>query len=399
MTEHRRLPRRGVGLAVLGVGLAVVLVLPAWFVLMEEARGPARPPPTASAAPTFLAEHAPSAGPEGPPEPVFRSLPALTPTVDADTPALVQGRVIDATGQPLGAIQVQAHPLDELPQRGLAQGAVSDANGRFQLTLAPGAWLVSCEGGVREELCRVLPGSSGRELELLAQAPPPRVALRVTDPQGRLLDLPALLARLTGPGHQDGASNPDNRGGAPGPSAAKSEGRGQIPEEGGVLLRALPGATDLAVWPGDPRWLPWRGPVPSPLEVRLRRAPGLELQLRLDPDQERVDLQAFDAATGAVLAQRIGLGLPAPPDADEEQLLWTGPGQPSPLPARGQRDTGREIRLVLGLPQDAPRTLRLVAIAHLPLRHGQPPSSARHTVELTVTRDANAPPPALDLRR
>lgn len=375
MSGPRRLSRHGVGLAVLAVVLAGLLVLPAWFVLIEETRpvvghppsGPVTPP-AAEPAPTV----APAADPAAGPHPV----PLLAPAPDRDTPALVSGRVRDPQGQALSALPVRARPVDAAgPDWGqtAGQSAVSDALGGFQLTLRPGAWLIGCEGSLQEVRCLLLPGEE-REVELLADTPPPRVALRVEDPHGELLELPALLARLSA-------------------AERRSEAHGQRPAEGGALLRALPGARQLEVWPGDPRWLPWRGPVPDPLRVTLRAAPGQALRLRLAADQTRADLVCYDATRGTVVTQRMGLGLPAPAEEDPQRTLWSGAGLCEPTP-----DGGREVRLVLGLSEETGPALRLVITALRPLYQGQSATSAQRTVEVTLERDPRGAPPPIDLR-
>jgi hypothetical protein len=341
------------------VALAGALVTPAWFILIEESR---RTPPAPAAPREPLQALVAPLTPATPPQPP-RAAAASPPPRPDDGPMPVRGRVLDlASGLPLDGLSVAARRAEARAERGLQPGerAVSGEDGRFELSLPPGAWLVACEGGAQEELVKVLPGS-GAELQLLALRPPLGPLLRLLDPQGQPLALPAVLVSVVG---ADGA---------------RVEARARKADEAGVRLPPLPaGPSELRVWPGDPRWLPWRGPLPAaPLEVRLRPAPGLPLRLRLADDHQRADVQVFDAASDAVLAQRIGVG---PPDAttagDERALLWTGPGLATALP-----DGGREVRVVVGLSAEAAGPLRVVVTAHRPLRHGQHASQALSRVE------------------
>lgn len=369
---RRRLRRRGIGAGLLGLALASVLIAPAWFILIERTGGPR------AAAPEVLPLPAPRPAPPPPTSQPEPRLPTLAvPAAPASGPGAVRGRARDPQGRPGVGLRVWARPLRPGGDAGVEAGqeAICDEEGRFQLRLAPGAWLLACEGTAQDQLCRVPPGST-QEVELLAPAGGAVAWLRLIGPDGASPALPAALAQARW-------------------GQAALEGRGQLAGQGVRLGLLPPGAATLAVrvWPGDPRWLPWEGELrAAPLmEVGLLPAPRLFLRLRLAADQERVDLVVHDAATGELLAQRPGLGAPGGEDQAEDEALWVGTGVTRALEPGG----AREVRLALGLPAGAAR-LRLVATTHRPLRHGEPTSEARRTREATLA--ATEPDALLDLR-
>lgn len=367
----RRLPRRGVGVALLAVALGGALVAPAWFVLIEHTGGPG-----AQAAPGRSAgEPLPRAAP--PVAPPRASLPqAARPPVAPDEPGLVEGRVLDQQGLlPQVGVDVTARPArhEGLPGVLAGERATSDPEGRFQLCLRPGAWWVGVAG--REQLCQVVPGST-QALELLVPVPAPALHVQLLGPDGASLSLPAALVEARqGP--------------------LRASGRGQARDGPGVRVpgpSVTAGPLLVRVWPGDPRWEPWEGELagPGPLRVRLAPASGFVLRLGLAADQERADVLLRDLG-GQLLAQRAGVGL-ADDEAGEadEDALWTGAGQVTPLPAGG-----REVRLAVGLPAGVTR-VRVEATAHRLRRAGESAALARSRAEAVFSRAETDP--VLDLR-
>jgi hypothetical protein len=131
----------------------------------------------------------------------------------------------------------------------------------------------------------------------------------------------------------------------------------------------------LAVFPGDPRYRSAAAEVVLPplgetLVVSLPSAPELTLACTLPASTPSVMVVLRALPSERLLAQRLGVGLASPPDAEGQELLL-GTGEVGPPDAEG----ARVVRLVLGVDLDLPAVVRVEVI---------PPEGSPRTLEVSL---------------